>query len=155
MGDKKKKGGKHELSKVEESSSQALSLEQVMAHPAVQQLNQKLEETRQLIAGLPEAIGRAVAEAQRAGKVQALPLVSGPPVQLKSMNDNVEFHRKGRIVQNGKEVAPEGPTQGDFVRDLGSLRKAGGPAIPTLPAPVIKPPEPPSEPPPADPASGN
>lgn len=118
MSDKKnKKDAKQSLVKAQES--QGLSLEQVMAHPAVIELNKKLEETRQLIAGLPEAIGRAVAEAQRASRIPAR--ASGPPVALAGSNADVEFHRKGRIVQDGKEIAPEGPTQVDFVRDIKQL----------------------------------
>lgn len=160
MGEKKKKGDKQELSKVKEAPPQGLTLEQVMAHPVVQQLNQKVDEMRQLVQGLPEAIGRAVAEAQRAGR--SAPRASGPPVALRTNNENVEFHRKGRIVQDGKEVAPEGPTQRDFVKDLGEIRGQGDgapPSLQALPAPAVKPPAPPPEslpePPPADPASGN
>lgn len=162
MAEKKKKGGKNELSKVKDPMAQGLTMAELMSHPGVQQLNQKLEEARRIMAGLPEAIGRAVAEAQRAGKVQPLPLVSGHAVQLRSTNDNVEFHRKGRIVQDGKEVAPEGPTQVDFVKML-NARSFGGCALPALPAPATKPPAPPVDPAPevppeaspADPASGN
>lgn len=148
MAEKKKKGGKNELSKVKDSKSGGLTLQEVLSHPAVVQLNQKLEEARKLMASLPEAIGRAVAQAQRDGKIQPIPLISGPAVQLKANNENVEFHRKGRIVQNGEEVAPEGPTQTDFVKDIGSRRAFGGCGLPALPAP--KPAVPP-----ADAASGN
>ncbi len=159
MVEKKKKGGKNELSRVKDPVPQGLTLQEVLAHPAVKQLNQKLEEARQIMAGLPEAIGRAVAEAQRAGKIQPIPLVSGPPVSLRTSNENVEFHRKGRIVQNGEEVAPEGPTQTDLVKDIGNRRAFGGCALPALPAPAAKPVAPPPEKapdePPADPTSGN
>jgi len=159
MVEKKKKGGKNELSRVKDAVPKGLTLEQVLEHPAVKQLNQKLEEARQIMAGLPEAIGRAVAEAQRAGKIQPIPLISGPAVQLKTNNENVEFHRKGRIVQNGQEVAPEGPTQTDFVKDIGNRRAFGGCALPALPAPASKSPAPPAAPepdaPPSDPATGN
>lgn len=162
MSEKKKKSGKNELSKVKDPVPKGLTLAEVLSHPAVQQLNQKLEEARQIMAGLPEAIGRAVAEAQRAGKIGPLPLVSGPPVLLRTNNDNVEFHRKGRIVQDGKEVAPEGPTQTDFVKDIGARRAFGGCGLPALPAPATKPdalplapsPEPTLDAPPADLASG-
>jgi hypothetical protein len=137
----KKKGPKQDLVKHENAKS--LNLEQVMAHPVVQQMNKKLEEMRQLVQGLPEAIGRAVAEAQRAGRPR---VVSGPPVALRPDNANVEFHRKGKIIQDGKEVAPEGPTQRDFVKDLGEMRGQGGPPLPALPAPAAKPPvDPPAE----------
>jgi len=148
MSEKKKKG-KQELAKVQEEAIRSLTVEQVMKHPAVQQINKKFEEMQQLVQALPEAIGRAVAEAQRSKK---LPIVSGPSVPLNFDNGNVEFYRKGRIVQDGKEVAPEGPTQGDFVKDLEQLGSAGafGRAIPALPAPT-KPPLPgelPGDPPP-------
>jgi hypothetical protein len=144
MNDKKKKDAKQELSKPQEAA-QALTLEQVMAHPVVQALNRKVEEMRQLVQGLPEAIGRAVAEAQRAGRPR---VVSGPPVALRPDNANVEFHRKGKIIQDGKEVAPEGPTQRDFVKDLGEMRGQGGSPLPALPAPAAKPPaQPPVDPP--------
>ena len=126
----KKKNPKQELAQVKEA--QALSLEQALAHPVVQQMSKKLDEMRQLVQGLPEAIGRAVAEAQRAG---ARPRVlSGPPVALQPQNTNVEFHRKGRIVQDGKEIAKEGPTQGDFVKDLQALKVESH--LPSLEAPV-------------------
>lgn len=154
---KKKKDEKGALVQAKAGDQQAISLEQAMAHPVVQQMTKKLDEMRQIVEGLPEAIGRAVAEAQRAGRVA--PRASGPPVSLRTDNANVEFHRKGRIVQDGKEVAPEGPTQRDFVKDLGTLRGQwdGAPssllALPAPPAkspvePDAKPPvEPPAEPP--------
>lgn len=110
----KKKGPKQALAQVKEA--QTLSLEQALAHPVVQQMSKKLEEMRQLVQGLPEAIGRAVAEAQRGSRT--VPVAFGPPVVLQQSNVNVEFHKKGRIVQDGKEIAKEGPTQGDFVKDL-------------------------------------
>jgi hypothetical protein len=126
MGEKKK-GDKKGLVKADEAASHAISLEQAMAHPVVQQMSKKLDEMRSLVQGLPEAIGRAVAEAQRAGKtIQA----SGPPVALRPANANVEFHRKGRIVQDGKEIAPEGPTRGDYQDDLGALARREGPKQP-------------------------
>lgn len=148
MSDKKKK---QDLVKVQEAHG--LTLEQAMAHPVVQQMNKKLEEMRQVIEGLPEAIGRAVAEAQRAGR--GAPRASGPPVALRTDNANVEFHRKGRIVQDGKEVAPEGQTQRDFVKDLGAVRSQWDgtpPSLPALPTPPAKPPvEPDAKPPVAPP----
>lgn len=55
MSDKKKK---QDLVKVQEAHG--LTLEQAMAHPVVQQMNKKLEEMRQVIEGLPEAIGKSV-----------------------------------------------------------------------------------------------
>jgi hypothetical protein len=109
-----KKPKKQELAKVKET--QALSLEQALAHPVVQQMSKKLDEMRQLVQGLPEAIGRAVAEAQRASR--PVSRISGPPVGLQPQNANVEFHRKGKIIQDGKEISPEGPTQTDFVNDI-------------------------------------
>lgn len=127
MADEEKKDEKkQELAKVDESKSGGLTLDQVMAHPAVQQLSQRLEETKQLLQSLPEAIGRAVAEAQRAGRV---PLVSGPAVELRpSGNGSVEFHRKGRIVENGKEVVPEGlKADGTVEQDLEDIRRKAPP----------------------------
>jgi hypothetical protein len=125
MGDKKK-GDKKGLVKAEAAAS-AISLEQAMAHPVVQQMSKKLDEMRQLVQGLPEAIGRAVAEAQRAGKpIQA----SGPSIALRPAGTAVEFHRKGRIVQDGKEIASEGPTRGDFEEDLAALARRDAPKRP-------------------------
>lgn len=125
----KKKPGKGGLVQAKPAEQQALTLEQVMAHPVVQQLNQKLEETKQLLQGLPEAIGRAVAEAQRPNK---LPQASGPPVAVRPFApaSKIEFHKKGRIVQDGKEIAPEGQTQRDFNEDLGDLASRKGPRKP-------------------------
>lgn len=121
---------KKDLSKVEEPpKTGGLTIAEVMAHPVVQEMNQKLENMSQLLQALPEAIGRAVAEAQRANRPGTVPLVSGPPVELKpfAAGGNVEFHRKGRIVENGQEVAPEGPTQGDYNQDIEDLRRKGPP----------------------------
>lgn len=126
MADEEKKD-RQELAKVDEQSKSAgLTLDQVMSHPAVQQLSQRLEETKQLLQSLPEMIGRAVAEAQRAGRV---PLVSGPAVELRpSGNGSVEFHRKGRIVENGKEIVPEGMmAEGTVEQDLEDIRKKAPP----------------------------
>jgi len=104
MSEKKPRKG---MVKADQAAAQGLSLEQVMAHPVVKAMNGKLEEMRQLVQGLPEAIGRAVAEAQR----QKRPTIaSGPPVPLRAENAGVEFHRKGKIVQNGEIVAKEGQT---------------------------------------------
>jgi hypothetical protein len=128
MADEEKKDErKQELAKVDEQSkSGGLTLDQVMSHPAVQQLSQRLEETKQLLQSLPEAIGRAVAEAQRAGRV---PLVSGPAVELRpSGNGSVEFHRKGRIIENGKEIVPEGMrAEGTVEQDLEDIRRKAPP----------------------------
>jgi len=125
----KKKIGKKGLIHSKAGDQQALTLEQVMAHPVVQQLNQKLEETRQLLQGLPEAIGRAVAEAQRPNR---LPQASGAPVVVRpfASTATVEFHRKGRIVQDGKEVAPAGQTSRDFHQELDDLTSRKGPRKP-------------------------
>jgi hypothetical protein len=151
MSDKKdKKGAKGALVPI--PVQQSLTLEQAMAHPVVQQMNKKLEEMRQVIEGLPEAIGRAVAEAQRSGRTVSRAF--GPPVALKTDNANVEFHRKGRIVQDGKEVAPEGQTQRDFVKDLGALRgqwDGTSPSLLALPTPPVKPPAEPDAKPPVEP----
>lgn len=104
------------------SEERGLTIEEVLKHPVVQQMNQKLEDMRALVAGLPEAIGRAVATAQNASRAT---LPSGPPVALKASNEGVQFLRKGRIVQNGKEIAPEGPTRGgkDHPRDPGAMKE--------------------------------
>jgi hypothetical protein len=124
MSDEEKKDEKkQELAKVDEQSKPGgLTLDQVMSHPAVQQLSQRLEETKQLLQGLPEAIGRAVAEAQRAGRV---PLVSGPAVELRPSGGSVEFHRKGRIVENGQEIVPENVQAApeSLDQDLEDIRK--------------------------------
>jgi hypothetical protein len=157
MSDKKdKKGPKGDLVSVVLPGEKGLTLEQAMAHPVVQQMNKKLEEMRQVIEGLPEAIGRAVAEAQRSGRTVSRAF--GPPVALKTDNANVEFHRKGRIVQDGKEVAPEGQTQRDFVKDLGAVRGQWDGTLPSLPAlptpPAKRPAEPDTKPPADSPAEG-
>lgn len=117
-----KKSAKGNLSQIKRKPEErGLTMEEVLKHPVVQQMNKKLEDMRELVAGLPEAIGRAVAAAQRANGAT---LPSGPPVALKESNDGVEFHRKGKIIQQGKEIAPEGPTRGgkDHPRDLEALK---------------------------------
>lgn len=127
MADEEKK--KQELSKVEEQpKSQGLTLSEVMAHPVVQEMNKKLESMSQLLQQLPEAIGRAVAEAQRANS-NRVPLVSGPPVSLRTPIEGrqVEFHRRGKIVEDGQEIAPEGPTQGDFNKDIEDIQRRAPP----------------------------
>lgn len=108
-----KKAPKAGLVKTDQAPEAGLSMEQVMSHPVVKEMGRKLDEMRQLVQGLPEAIGRAVAEAQRQ---QRVPRASGPPVPLRAENGGVEFHRKGKIIQNGEVVAKEGPTS--LSRDL-------------------------------------
>lgn len=128
MTDEKDKEKKQELSKVEEQPKPGgLTIAEVMAHPVVQEMNRKLESMTQLLQGLPEAIGRAVAEAQRVNS-NKVPLVSGPAVELRPSGGSVEFHRKGRIVEDGKEIAPEGMTaQGTIDQDLEDIRKKAPP----------------------------
>lgn len=104
MASKKKDKGANLPAKPAEQT-QALSLEQVLAHPVVQEMSKKLEEMRELVAGLPEAVGRAVAAHQSAARAQPL---SAAPIQVKGDNVGVEFHRKGKIVQGDKVVAQEG-----------------------------------------------
>ena len=125
MADEKDKEKKQELAKVEESpKTGGLTIAEVLAHPVVQQMNQKLESMQQLLQALPEAIGRAVAEAQRANRPGTIPLVSGPAVELRPSGGSVEFHRKGRIVENGKEIVPEGmAAEGSIDKDLEDLQR--------------------------------
>lgn len=129
MSDEKDKEKKQELSKVEEQpKTGGLTIAEVMAHPVVQEMNRKLEDMSNLLRTLPEAIGRAVAEAQRTNS-NKVPLVSGPPVELRpGGNGSVEFHRKGRIVENGKEIVPEGVmAQGNIDQDLEDIRRKAPP----------------------------
>lgn len=129
MADEKDKEKKQELAKVEEQpKAGGLTIAEVLAHPVVQQMNQKLENMQQLLQALPEAIGRAVAEAQRANRPGTIPL-SGPLVELRpSGSGSVEFHRKGRIVENGKEIVPEGlMAEGSIDKDLEDIQRKAPP----------------------------
>lgn len=107
MSGKKKKGGANlpVVTPVDKGGQQQLSLEQVLSHPVVKQMHEKLEEMRALVAGLPEAVGRAVAAHQAAGRAQPRGFL---PVTIKGDNEGVEFHRKGLILQSGQVVAKEG-----------------------------------------------
>jgi hypothetical protein len=130
MADEKDKEKKQELSKIEEQpKTGGLTIAEVMAHPVVQEMNRKLEDMGNLLRTLPEAIGRAVAEAQMAQRSGRVPLVSGPAVELRpSGNGSVEFHRKGRIVENGKEIVPEGmKAEGTVEQDLEDIRRKAPP----------------------------
>jgi len=126
MADEKDKEKKQELAKAEEQpKTGGLTIAEVMAHPVVQEMNRKLEDMGNLLRNLPEAIGRAVAEAQRTNS-NRVPLVSGPAIELRpGGNGSVEFHRKGRIVEDGKEIVPEGmkAEPGSLDRDLDDIRK--------------------------------
>lgn len=127
MADEKDNEKKQELAKAEEQpKAGGLTIAEVMAHPVVQEMNRKLEDMSNLLRTLPETIGRAVAEAQRSGRV---PLVSGSAVELRpSGNGSVEFHRKGRIVENGQEVVPEGmKAEGTIEQDLEDIRRKAPP----------------------------
>lgn len=62
MSKKKTKG-----SLVESKAGQALTAEQILAHPVVRQMSTQLEQLRNLVQSLPEAVGRSVAAAMKAG----------------------------------------------------------------------------------------
>lgn len=68
-----------------------LKVEQILSHPAITEIRERLETVRGMLAGLPEAIGRAVGEAlwkSRNG-------VSGTPVKVLEPErpDDIEIHR--------------------------------------------------------------
>lgn len=74
-----------------------LTVERVLAHPAVQEMSARLATVQKMLGELPRMIGEAVAEAQRN---QAPVGAKGPPVKLVDHKD-VEIH-KDRLVVDGK-----------------------------------------------------
>lgn len=78
-------------------------IEQVMRHPAVVKMAERLEAMEGMLQQLPEAIGRAVAQAMRKPPQGA----SGPPVPLfvpgtPSFPMDLQFHKGGKIQEDGK-----------------------------------------------------
>ncbi len=102
---RRKKNSKDERGLSRRADPNGLTLDGALTHPVVQRMSEKLEEMRQLVEGLPEAIGRAVAQATRKPPVGA----SGPPVPLVGFGKAVEFHKGGKIVEDGQEVKPKKP----------------------------------------------
>lgn len=86
---------------VRESQPTGLTMEQVMAHPEFMKVAAELREVKGLLVNLPEAIGRAVAEAGRASTV------SGPVMPLQGA-ENLEFHPQ-RMVADGETLELEKP----------------------------------------------
>jgi hypothetical protein len=89
-------------------SGALVPVEQVMRHPVVVQMAQRLEAVESMLHALPEAIGRAVAQAMRKPPTGA----SGPPVPLfvpghPTFPKELEFRQGGKIVQDGKEFQLE------------------------------------------------
>jgi len=96
----KKKDESRNLSKIERASDErGLTMEQVLAHPVVQQMTRRLEEMREIVQGLPEAIGRAVAQATKRPPAGAC----GPPVPILNPKE-VEFHKGGKVIEDGKVI---------------------------------------------------
>lgn len=59
-----------------EPKAQSLTVEQVMAHPAVVEMSRRLQAVHELLPALPEMIGRAVAQAMRSsGKGLSAPAI--------------------------------------------------------------------------------
>lgn len=52
--------------------SKGLTMDEVLKHPVVQKMSAQLETLQQLLSNLPEAIGRAVTEAQEANRPKGL-----------------------------------------------------------------------------------
>ena len=83
-------------------------VEQVMRHPVVVEMAQRLQAVESMLHALPEAIGRAVAQAMKKPPTGA----SGPPVPLyvpgqPTFPQDLQFHQGGKIVQDGKEFQLE------------------------------------------------
>jgi hypothetical protein len=96
MSKSKKKPGS-ELSIRQEPSS--LTMEQVLAHPVVQQMNRQLEDLKSLVQALPEAIGRAVAAGSHQNLTQREDAV--PMLDL-SQDSEVVIGKEG-VTIDGKE----------------------------------------------------
>lgn len=89
-------------------SGALVPVEQVMKHPLVVQMAERLEAVESMLHALPEAIGRAVAQAMRKPPSGA----SGPPVPLfvpgqPTFPKDLQFRQGGKIVQDGKEFQLE------------------------------------------------
>lgn len=95
---KKKKDEEQGLARCEEQKLTPEQLEQIMAHPAIQELSARLDAVKQMLGTLPEAVGRAVAEALNGPPEKSW----HPPVPVAS-----EFGKGGPI-----EITKDGITAG-------------------------------------------
>lgn len=86
------------------SKGSGLTIEQVLAHPAVQRMSSQIEELTNLIRVLPEAVGRAVA----AGGDRSLPPREDAIPMIEHAGDGSICIGKSEVVVEGKSypVAP-------------------------------------------------
>lgn len=90
-----------------QSQSQEITAEMILAHPIVKEMASRLENVQNLLQNLPEAIGRAVAQATAAPAPlpplvpgQEVPVLSQTPLQLACTRE-IELHPQ-KVVMGGK-----------------------------------------------------
>lgn len=114
MGAKRSKGSSSGSGKelISRKQNQELSLEAVLAHPAVKELSSRLETLQGMLRGLPQAIGEAVAAATAAAELRKPPAgASGPRVPMigNEIGTEIEIHQRKLVV--GGQVYDVKPVQ--------------------------------------------
>lgn len=95
----------------EKPAEMGLTMAQVMKHPLVQEMTSELKSLRRTLDALPEVIGRAVAEAQKAKRIPGLD-ISNPELLAggQPKEDAVVQNLRRELDKTREEVGYKPPT---------------------------------------------